>query len=505
MEQCVVQSVAQLTIAAKNGDHAFDDCDALGLINEVKASLPSELEHDHTNEILAMLADGSRCRSMLKSRCIASAAAQPENMIHILWNECRQPLVSLYRYGRGAVVGDQDTLYKWRPCAHAWLSRLLQVLDTTLVLAQSQSFKKFQLDAAEAEQPATDLSLDVAIVETSWDKAQRHITAHTICVVMATALCYKNYQLIQRTLQLEREVSGTELEQLSSLCTLLQDILDNEQLDDPMNAYNTTPCSSPVMTAEGRLSRSMSDLSVSEYSEEERLFAIVGVLVCAMLRKLLLRVLGEHACAPSLKTLQVLGCVDAWQSGFERVVQSGLSRESSRKSISHDQTASSPKADGVEAAYLHPDGALHSEEGVQLWLWLRQQSDIEQLVVYEKFSGWVQMKAGWSTGARYLVLMHNMLGVFTVGEESANYSDSSAWSPHLKYYTAVDGGCEDGLFKVDVNPQGHKKNFLNYSFFCTSAEDQQEWIHKLQRHCLDATKAAEVAKTRARMEALVGK
>ena len=67
-----------------------------------------------------------------------------------------------------------------------------------------------------------DLSLDVAIVETSWDKAQRHITAHTICVVMATALCYKNYQLIQRTLQLEREVSGTELEQLSSLCTLLQ-------------------------------------------------------------------------------------------------------------------------------------------------------------------------------------------------------------------------------------------------------------------------------------------
>jgi hypothetical protein len=39
---------------------------------------------------------------------------------------------------------------------------------------------------------------------------------------MATALCYKNYQLIQRTLQLEREVSGTELEQLSSLCTLLQ-------------------------------------------------------------------------------------------------------------------------------------------------------------------------------------------------------------------------------------------------------------------------------------------
>ena len=56
------------------------------------------------------------------------------------------------------------------------------------------------------------------------------------------------------------------------------------------------------------------------------------------------------------------------------------------------------------------DGALHSEEGVQLWLWLRQQSDIEQLVVYEKFSGWVQMKAGWSTGARYLVLMHNMLG-----------------------------------------------------------------------------------------------
>ena len=97
MEQCVVQCVAQLTIAAKNGDHAFDDCDALGLINEVKASLPSELEHDHTNEILAMLADGSRCRSMLKSRCIASAAAQPENMIHILWNECRQPLVSLYR------------------------------------------------------------------------------------------------------------------------------------------------------------------------------------------------------------------------------------------------------------------------------------------------------------------------------------------------------------------------------------------------------------------------
>ena len=86
----------------------------------------------------------------------------------------------------------------------------------------------------------------------------------------------------------------------------VQDILDNEQLDDPMNAYNTTPCSSPVMTAEGRLSRSMSDLSVSEYSEEERLFAIVGVLVCAMLRKLLLRVLGEHACAPSLKTLQVL-------------------------------------------------------------------------------------------------------------------------------------------------------------------------------------------------------
>ena len=67
-----------------------------------------------------------------------------------------------------------------------------------------------------------DLSLDIAIVETSWDKAQRHITAHTICVVMATALCYKNYQLIQRTLQLEREVSGTELEQLSSLCTLLQ-------------------------------------------------------------------------------------------------------------------------------------------------------------------------------------------------------------------------------------------------------------------------------------------
>ena len=50
----------------------------------------------------------------------------------------------------------------------------------------------------------------------------------------------------------------------------------------------------------------------------------------------------------------MLGCVDAWQSGFERVVQSGLSRESSRKSISHDQTASSPKADGVEAAYLHP-------------------------------------------------------------------------------------------------------------------------------------------------------
>ena len=46
--------------------------------------------------------------------------------------------------------------------------------------------------------------------------------------------------------------------------------------------------------------------------------------------------------------------MDAWQSGFERVVQSGLSRESSRKSISHDQTASSPKADGVEAAYLHP-------------------------------------------------------------------------------------------------------------------------------------------------------
>eukprot|EP00656_Telonema_subtile_P021033 TRINITY_DN22080_c0_g1_i1.p1 TRINITY_DN22080_c0_g1~~TRINITY_DN22080_c0_g1_i1.p1 ORF type:complete len:406 (-),score=98.84 TRINITY_DN22080_c0_g1_i1:88-1305(-) len=398
-----------------------------------------------------MLVDGSRCRRQLKPRCIAATAAQgPDMVIKILWNECRQPLVALYRYGRSAVEGDKDTLSLWRPCASAWVSRMKEVIDTTIELQNAgfsslpkqEHWQSSNASAAVLVQPAP------AEGGSSWTEALCHLQAHVLCLAMASALCYKNHALMQRMLQIEKEPQG--LEQLSKLLdSVLEDVqADSSSLSSPAaSPMNSTMPLSPTSPSSPRK-------TTVAYPIQEQIWAQIALYVCAALRQLLLRVIGEDIHAPSLKTLQVLACVDAWQHGYEKVATSGSARQSGKLAgINLD-------ADRVEDAYLHDyGGELCTEEGSSLWCWLRQHPDVAERVTYAKHSAWGQIKTRWNTGARFFVLERGMLGIFTVGEAEANYSDQAAWSPLLKHYTAVDAGQVEGLFKITIAPLSHKAAF----------------------------------------------
>lgn len=416
-------------------------------------------------------------------------------VIQILWNECRQPLVALYRYGRSAVEGDKDTLSLWRPCASAWVSRLKEVIDTTIELHEAGFSKLEEQPHWEAQSPTNnsdsawfnaDQPAAGEAQQGSWTEALCHLRAHVICVAMASALCYLNYEMMQHILELKEEKLD-----LHTLATLL----DRVQQDIECESPDTSPLGLAQPSPNSSVSPRSPKNKTVKYPLKEQILAQMGLYVCHALRKLLLRIIGEGIHATSLKTLQVLGCVDAWQHGYETVA-----------TCSTRGVNIVPDADRVEHAFLHDyDGGLCSLGGSSLWLYMRKHSDVQDLISYAKHSSWAQIKTRWNTGARFFVLQAGCLGTFEVGEADANYSDQSAWSPALKHYTVADGGNEEGLFKITLSPLGHKKAFETYNMYCDTYEEQQTWLRKLERHCCDAEKAARLERVRSSVEGIVGK
>eukprot|EP00658_Telonema_sp_P-2_P066023 TRINITY_DN55138_c0_g2_i5.p1 TRINITY_DN55138_c0_g2~~TRINITY_DN55138_c0_g2_i5.p1 ORF type:complete len:893 (+),score=227.20 TRINITY_DN55138_c0_g2_i5:62-2680(+) len=502
VENILVQCIANLVFASKNGSASFDASDPAKLAQDVCACHPAGLQSDHTPNILAMFADGSRCRRQLKPRCIAAAAAQgPEMVIKILWNEFRQPLVALYRYGRSAVEGDKDTLAQWLPCAFAWVSRMKEVIDTTIELHQAKLSELERLPHWEAASPKNQsesgwFSGAEPECPSDWQEVLCHANAHVICVAMASAMVLKDYGLMLRILEIEKETQSLE-----TMTELLTAVLENVDQDPGYASPSVTPtcrsCSQSPMNQSDSPRSPRNRLKESVYPLADQISSQMLLYVCAALRNLLLRIIGEDLHAASLKTLQVLGCVDAWQHGYTKVASSGSARIGNK---------ALPDADRVEQSYLHDyDGGLCTEEGSKLWLWLRKHKHVQDLITYSKHTGWAQIKTRWNTGARFFVLERGCLASFEVGDAEANYSDASAWSPPLKHYTAVDEGLVEDLYKITIAPLSHKKSFQTYNIYCDTEEEQLVWLRKLERHCCDAEKAAKLERVRSDMEAITGK
>jgi len=396
--------------------------------------------------VAVQLAENYRCKKLLAAQCVATSVQGRDESLCLIWNESRQLIVTLYNLGASPLEGQEGppALMTWRPRAQSWVRRALEVINGIMWLHETQ-------------EPG-DTPVPVRMMD--------HITAHALCIAMATALSHHHYPLYLSILSMEATLARCGCQSQDQRIRGANMRTQFAAVTDVLNA-----CLKFSINHSGEerdLHRAGKRPAATARDPDDATRALLDVYSLTQFRGIICRVLREDAHALTLRSIQIASTIDAWIACYEARIYSGT------------EVVELPTADDLEAA-----AASLGEGAPELWERLLRHPDVIDKVRFKRHAGWVQIETRWNWAAKNFIIEHGRLGQAEVGQEAPPIEDDAAWSAHLKNYFVNDGGVQEGstppLWKVELQPI--VDGYPDYAFCAKTLEDQTDWISKLNRHC----------------------
>jgi len=286
-----------------------------------------------------------------------------------------------------------------------------------------------------------------------------YITAHVLCLTMASALAHHDYVLAAQVGAIEEQLHVAEGAALSQ-----------EHFNSLLDLLQTCSNRARTMEQEENDAEAVQDRPLREMGIT---VALLDMYTLCQFRPMILRILQEDPNALSLSATQIATCIDAWMSTVEAQTKVGMR-----------DTKKLPPSDELEAAV-----ATMGDGAAELWGTLCRHPDVRPKISFRRHSGWVQVETRWNWAAKNFIIDHGRLGQAEVGQEDPS-EDDSAWSAPLSNYYAMDGGKHQDdppLWRIDLKPT--KDGYPDFTFCAKKLEEQTDWLQKLNRHCAQPRKA----------------